>query len=85
MYFAYNYRLDGVNKQERDYLGTVVDNVFVPNDYYKYAKPTKDNRPVERWSNPEKRKLEEEKLAAKSKTSDAKGKKKQKPESVQAP
>ena len=69
-YFAYNYRIDGVNKQERDYLGIVVDNQFIPNDYYKYAKPTKENRPIERWSNPIKRKIEEEKLLAKARSKD---------------
>lgn len=51
VYFRYAWKNDeGKLKYSRDYLGTIEDNVFVPNEYYLRVRPTKDNRPEERWS-----------------------------------
>lgn len=52
-FFPYYYRdADGQSKAERDYIGTVVDGKFVPNAYYTKNRPTRDNRPPERWRDP---------------------------------
>lgn len=64
VYFNYGYRMDGKVKQERDYLGIVENNLFIPNDYYKYAHPIKEMRPIDRWKNPRKRAIEQAKLDA---------------------
>ena len=63
VYFSYSYRLDGKTVQERDYLGTVKDMQFVPNDYYIDHKPVKTERPLKNWTHEKKRKIEEEKMA----------------------
>lgn len=51
VYFRYTWKDEsGKVKYARDYLGVVEEGVFVPNDYYLRLRPTKDNRPDERWS-----------------------------------
>lgn len=65
VYFRYSYRLDGRTFQERDYLGTVENMTFIPNDYYIDHRPVKSKRPLRNWTNERKRKIEEEKLVGK--------------------
>lgn len=62
VFYAYCYNLGGKRFSERDYLGHIEDGKFIPNDYYRYGQPKRLPRPVEFWSNPEKRRIEEEKL-----------------------
>lgn len=51
VYFRYTWKDEsGKIKYARDYLGVVEEGIFVPNDYYLRLRPTKDNRPEERWS-----------------------------------
>ena len=51
VYFRYSWKDEtGKVKYARDYLGTVENGVFVPNDYYLRVRPTKAKRPSERWS-----------------------------------
>lgn len=49
----------GVATSERDYIGTVKDGEFVPNFYYLHVQPTKKNRPIDRWKDPDQRKKAE--------------------------
>ncbi len=44
-------------KYARDYLGTVDNGQFVPNDYYLRLRPTKDKRPEERWSEKQRKEM----------------------------
>ena len=44
-------------KYARDYLGTVEDNQFIPNDYYLRLRPTKNHRPQERWSQAQRKQM----------------------------
>lgn len=62
VYFSYTYSVEGKRYDERDHLGTVVNNEFVPNDYYLRLKPVKEKRPLENWKNETKRKREKERL-----------------------
>jgi len=51
VYFRYQWKdAAGKVKYARDYLGTVENGQFIPNDYYLRLRPTKDKRPEERWS-----------------------------------
>ena len=51
VYFRYKWKdKTGKIKYSRDYLGIVDNGRFVPNDYYLRVRPTKKNRPEERWS-----------------------------------
>lgn len=51
VYFRYQWKdATGKVKYARDYLGTVENGQFIPNDYYLRLRPTKDKRPEERWS-----------------------------------
>lgn len=52
VYFSYAFRSNGKSKHERDYLGTIENGVFVPNDYYKLRSPTRENRPLDNWKDP---------------------------------
>ncbi|MCF0253162.1 MAG: transposase [Duodenibacillus sp.] len=53
VYFGYAFRKNGKPTQERDYLGTVNENLeFVPNDYYLRVRPIKGDRPLENWNDP---------------------------------
>lgn len=63
VFFSCSYRLDGKTVRERDYIGTVKDMKFVPNDYYIDKKPIKSERPLKNRTHEKKRKIEEEKLA----------------------
>ena len=58
VFFAYCYRLGEKRYQERDYIGTIKDNQFVPNDYYIDHHPDRKHRPLKKWKNPEKAKIE---------------------------
>jgi len=68
VYYSYCYRISGKRKHERDYIGTVIDNEFRPNLYYLQNHPVYEKRPLDRWTDPEKRtavesfQKEEEKL-----------------------
>lgn len=63
VYFSYAFRRNGKPVHERDYLGTISeDMVFIPNDYYKLYQPVRENRPVENWKDPDQRRRAEEKL-----------------------
>lgn len=66
VYFGYNFRTpEGKIKQERDYLGTVEDGVFVPNLYYKTFHPVKYPRDPSRWKDKDRRaRAEKEALEA---------------------
>ena len=56
VYFRYQWKdSTGKVKYARDYLGTVEDGQFVPNDYYLRLRPTKAKRPEERWSEKQKK------------------------------
>lgn len=53
VYFPYDYRIDGVRYQDRDYIGKLNENnEFTPNLYYVQNQPTFKQRPVERWKHP---------------------------------
>ena len=58
VFFAYCYRLGEKRYQERDYIGTIKGNEFVPNDYYIDHRPDREHRPLKNWKNPEKAKIE---------------------------
>ena len=58
VYFRYHWKdASGKTKYARDYLGTVDNGQFVPNDYYLRLRPTKDKRPEERWSEKQRREM----------------------------
>lgn len=42
-------------KQERDYIGSVKDGVFVPNAFYLTCSPVTSVRNPERWKDPQQR------------------------------
>ena len=58
VYFRYQWKdSTGKVKYARDYLGTVEDNQFIPNDYYLRLRPTKNQRPQERWSQAQRKQM----------------------------
>lgn len=58
VYFRYQWKdSTGKVKYARDYLGTVEDGQFVPNDYYLRLRPTKAKRPEERWSEKQRKEM----------------------------
>ena len=58
VYFRYKWKdKTGKIKYSRDYLGIVDNGRFVPNDYYLRVRPTKKNRPEERWSVEQRREM----------------------------
>ncbi len=63
VFFSYSYRLDGKTVREKDYIGTVKDMKFVPNNDYIDQRPIKSERPLNNRTHEKKRKIEEEKLA----------------------
>lgn len=63
VFFSYSHRLDGKTVRERNYIGTVKDMKFVPNDDYIDQKPIKSERPLNNRTHEKKRKIEEEHLA----------------------
>ena len=65
-YFGYNFRTaEGKLKQERDYLGIVKNNVFIPNLYYETFHPVKYPRDPSRWKDKDRRaRAEKEALEA---------------------
>lgn len=65
-YFGYNFRTaEGKLKQERDYLGIVKNNVFIPNLYYETFHPVKYPRDPSRWKDRDRRaRAEKEALEA---------------------
>lgn len=63
VFFRYSYSENGKQKFERDHIGTVDGDQFIPNGYYLREKPTKKNRTPQNWSNPAKRKEAMEKAS----------------------
>lgn len=61
VFFPYCFNIDGKRFQERDYIGKIVGDEFVPNAYYIDHHPDKDHRPLHRWKHPEKARREREK------------------------
>ena len=61
VYFAYSFKIGDNRYQERDYIGTIEGNKFIPNDYYIDHHPDKKHRPLRKWKNPEKAKKEQAK------------------------
>lgn len=58
VYFRYQWKdSTGKVKYARDYLGTIEDGQFVPNDYYLRLRPTKEKRPEERWSEKQRKEM----------------------------
>ena len=64
VFFAYCYRLGEKRYQERDYIGTIKDNEFVPIDYY-IDPPDRKRRSLKNWKNPEKAKIERDRAFCK--------------------
>lgn len=56
VFFSYDWRTQGSKFQEKDYIGQVIDNRFVPNDDYLLNRYEKKDRPLHKWKDPEKRK-----------------------------